>query len=217
MDEQARIARAFKAFQNAARNKEKDPEGFEAARTRYYFLTKGPAWLDQEKKRIAAEKIEPILADYRDMYTSLDTEAEVQKGYTDSISAIRNKQEDIRDNMGRQTSFLERLLSEESQKKSAFDRMLELTNPSAVPSFPTENVPLIVQYLSKFPSSFTIILDVILALFVLFILYFALSKTSLSIQFIRDAMKPRSVSFSPMRADPPSLRNEWGGLGLRSV
>ena len=133
-DDEAKIARAFKAFQDSARTRDEDPETFEAARTRYYFLTKGQAWLDQEKKRVAAEKLDPILSEYRDTYISLNSEEAVQKGYTDSIEAIRNKQEEIKGSTNRQKSFLAKLMSDESQKRSAYDRYLELTTPSSVPT-----------------------------------------------------------------------------------
>jgi hypothetical protein len=180
--DQARIARAFKAFQDAARNRDTDPETFEAARTRYYYLTKGDAWLDQEKKRISAEKIEPIIAEYRDMYISLNTEENVQKAYTDSIAVIRDKQDELMGGANRQKSFLEKLISEESQKKSAYDRYIELTNPTPVPSAeaPSQDVPVLVRYFSSFPSSFSIIMDVVLAILVLFILILVVTKGKIS-------------------------------------
>ena len=176
--EEARKQRAFKAFQDAARNKDKDPETFEAARMRYYFLTKGPAWFKQEKKRISSEKIDPIIADYRDMYTTLQSEEEIQRGYTDSIEIIKNKQETIKDSTVKQTSFFDKLLDTEKMKKSAYDRYIELTSPSAVGiAGPTPDVPGIVQYFSSFPSTFKIILDVILGIVILAILYIGLIKT----------------------------------------
>lgn len=197
MEDPARVARAFKAFQDAARTRDDDPETFEAARTRYYFLTKGQAWLDQEKKRIAAEKLDPVLAEYRDMYTSLHSEAAVQKGYTDSIEAIRNKQEEIKGSTDRQRSFLAKLMSDESQKKSAYNRYIELTNPSSVPTSeePTEEVPFIVRYFSEFPASFSVIMDVILALLIIGILYVFTFKTRLSIgSFFQRLRTPQTSS-----------------------
>ena len=180
--EEARKQRAFKAFQDAARNKDKDPETFEAARMRYYFLTKGPAWFKQEKKRISSEKIDPIIADYRDIYTSLQAEEEIQRGYTDSIEVIKNKQEKIKDSTVKQSSFFDKLLDTEKMKKSTYDRYIELTSPSPVGiAGPTPDVPGIVQYFSSFPSSFKIILDVILGIIVLAILYLGLVKAKISV------------------------------------
>lgn len=183
-DDEARLQRAFKAFQDAAQNRDKDPEAFEAARMRYYFLKKGPAWFEQEKQRIAADKLDPVLNEYRDMYTSLETEATVQKAYTDSIEAIRDKQENLKDGATKHVSFLERLLRNEEQQKSAFDRYVELTSPTSAPSpedVAVEDAPFFVRYFSGFPSSFSIILDVVLGLFILIILWLGIRKTRLGV------------------------------------
>ena len=78
------VAKAFKYFQDAARNKDTQPDIFEGARIRYYTLKNGDGWLQQEKQRIQTEKMKPILEEYRRQYESLENEAQVQKGYTDS-------------------------------------------------------------------------------------------------------------------------------------
>lgn len=177
LQEEQLKARAFKAFQDAARNKDSDPDTFEAARMRYYTLSKGPAWLTQEKQKITSEKLDPILNEYRDMYTSLSSEADVQRAYTDSIEGIRNKQSDIKSSAQQQTSYFQKLLDQEKQKKSAFDRFVELTSPAyAAKADPTQEAPFVVQYFASFPSSFRIILDVILGLFIAIILVLAISK-----------------------------------------
>jgi hypothetical protein len=195
--EEARKQRAFKAFQDAARNKEKDPETFEAARMRYYFLTKGPAWFKQEKKRISSEKIDPILADYRDMYTTLQAEEEIQRGYTDSIEVIKNKQETIKDSTVKQTSFFDKLLDTEKMKKSAYDRYIELTSPSAVGvAGSTPDVPSIVQYFASFPSTFKIILDVVLGIIILAILYLGLMKAKIGTNSLFNARKASQLPSS---------------------
>jgi hypothetical protein len=177
LQEEQLKARAFKAFQDAARNKDSDPETFEAARMRYYTLSKGPAWLTQEKQKITSEKLDPILNEYRDMYTSLSSEADVQRAYTDSIEGIRNKQSDIKSSAQQQTSYFQKLLDQEKQKKSAFDRFVELTSPAyTAKADPTQDAPFVVKYFAGFPSSFRIIMDVILGLFVAIILVLAVSK-----------------------------------------
>ena len=47
MNREEEIAKAFKYFQDAARNKDAQPEIFEGARIRYYSLKNGDAWLEQ--------------------------------------------------------------------------------------------------------------------------------------------------------------------------
>jgi len=195
--EEARKQRAFKAFQDAARNKDKDPETFEAARMRYYFLTKGPAWFKQEKKKISSEKIDPVISEYRDIYTSLQAEEEIQRGYTDSIEAIKNKQEKIKDSTVKQTSFFDRLLDTQMMKKSAYDRYIELTSPSPVGvAGPTPDVPGIVQYFASFPSTFKIILDVVLGIIILAILYLGLVKAKIGVSSLFNARKASQLPSS---------------------
>lgn len=177
IQEEERKARAFKAFQDAARNKDKDPETFEAARMRYYFLSKGPGWLEQEKNRIASEKIDPVLDQYRDIFTSLSNEEQTQRAYTDSIQGIRDKQSTLKAEAGKQTSYFKRLADEENRKKSAFDRIVELTSPAYEAKVEaTQEAPFVVKYFAGFPSSFNIILDVILGLFIVIILFLGISK-----------------------------------------
>lgn len=177
LQEEERKARAYKAFQDAARNKDKDPEGFEAARMRYYFLSKGPAWLEQEKNRISSNKIDPILDEYRDIFTSLSNEEQTQRAYTDSMQGIRDKQATLRSEAGKQASYFKRLAEEETMKKSAFDRFVELTSPAYEAKVDaTQEAPFVVKYFAGFPSSFNIILDVILGLFIVIILFLGISK-----------------------------------------
>jgi hypothetical protein len=189
-----RKARAFKAFQDAARNKESDPETFEAARSRYYYLTKGPAWWEQEKKRLAAEKLDPVIGQYRDMYTSLESEATVQKAYTDSIAAVRDNRESLKGEADRQVSYFERLLQTEEQKKSAFDRSLELMNQPVVEPAATQSAPWIVEYFSMYPSSFKTILDIVLGVLIVAILVFAVRKTSVFMSWRNRGMAPIAPS-----------------------
>jgi hypothetical protein len=209
LQEEQLKARAFKAFQDAARNKDSDPETFEAARMRYYTLSKGPAWLTQEKQKITSEKLDPILNEYRDMYTSLSSEADVQRAYTDSIEGIRNKQSDIKSSAQQQTSYFQKLLDQEKQKKSAFDRFVELTSPAyTAKADPTQDAPFVVKYFAEFPSSFRIIMDVILGLFVAIILVLAVSKVRRGglFQSFKPAPSTTSILSSPIPSTFGTLR-----------
>lgn len=195
--EEERKQRAFKAFQDAARNKDEDPDTFEAARMRYYFLSKGPAWFKQEKKKISSEKIDPVISEYRDIYTSLQAEEGIQRAYTDSIEAIKNKQETIKDTTAKQTSFFDKLLDTEKMKKSAYDRYIELTSPAVVNTIgPAQDVPNIVKYFSTFPSSFKIILDVILGILILAILYLGIMKAKIGTNSLFNARKASQLPSS---------------------
>jgi hypothetical protein len=204
---------AFKAFQDAARTKDEDPATFEAAKMRYYSLKNGPSWTEQEKKRISGTKIDPIIAQFRDMYNSLTSEQGVQKAYTDSVATIRDQQQSLTDNAGKHVSYFGKLIDQEKQKKSAYNRLVELTSQTSPAASPIpSDIPPIVKYFSGYPSSFSIILDVMLAVLILFILYLGLRKSALartghhamwssiftsgSIPFI-SPYSPRITPFSP--------------------
>lgn len=205
--EEMRKARAFKAFQDAARNRDSDPDEYEAAKMRYYFLTKGPEWWQQEKQKIASNKLDPVIAEYRDMYSSLENEASVQKGYTDSIELIKNKQSTIKSEAEKQTSFFDKLLEEQKQKKSAFDRYVELTSPSYAPqpTQPTQEVPYIVQYFASFPSSFNMILNILLGLFGVIILWMGLRKAKVFSSITWSRMtQPMSSGITIVQSPIPS-------------
>lgn len=176
----AELQKAFEYYQSAARNRDNDPITYEGARIRYYALKNGEGWLQQEKARIESEKIDPALQKYRDMYEQLENEANVQKAYTDSISSIRDHQSSIKHEAIKNTSFLQKLLEDKQTKLSAYNRYIELTSPKSIEPEVQQQANPVVQYFSKFPSSFTIILDVFIAFLVLFTIILVIRKTSLA-------------------------------------
>lgn len=173
-----RIQEAFKTFENAARKRDDDPEGFEQARFLYFSLKNGPEWAEQEKKKISDKKMEPILNEYRMQFQNLETEAQTQKGYTDSIAAIRDKQSSLKQGMKGTFDYLRGILDEKKDKISIYDRYIQLTNPTNTrpPLDSNENPNPLIAYLSRFPRSFATILDVFIAVVILLILILALRK-----------------------------------------
>lgn len=171
-------ADAFRYFQDAARNRDAEPEIYEGARIRYYTLKNGDAWLEQEKRRIQTEKLQPIVQKYKDQYDALENEMEVQKGYTDSIAAIRDKQSSLKSGMSGNLKFLQNLLQDKQIQLSNYNRYVELTTPGYVEyveEVKTSPLP-IVSYFAGFPSSFNIILDVFIGFLIVFTLILILRK-----------------------------------------
>jgi len=169
---------AFAFYESAARNRDKEPAIFEGARIRYFALKNGDAWLQQEKKRVQSETLEPEIDKYRQQYEMLKSETDVQKGYTDSIATVRDKQAALKSSMSGNIDFLGNLLDEKEAKLSAYNRYIELTAPAAVQTseqVKSEAIPLI-SYFSGFPASFLTVLDVILAIFILLFVALAYYK-----------------------------------------
>lgn len=173
---EAELAKAFEFYQSAARNKDREPEIFEGARIRYFALKNGDAWLQQEKKRVQSQKIDPEVDSYRKQYEMLQAEAGIQKGYTDSVAQVRDKQSSMKNQLTNNVDFLGNLLDEKEAKLSAYNRYIEMTVPDAVNTVKeVEAIPL-VTYFAGFPASFLTVMDVVLAVLILVVLFLAYYK-----------------------------------------
>jgi hypothetical protein len=188
---QKELQSAYESFQRASQNRDADPDTFEQTRFRYYSLKNGPSWAAQERKIIADKKMEPILNGYRDQYNDLDNQSAVQSAYTESIATIRNKQSSLKDSVSGNIDFLGNLLSEKLQKIGAFDRYIELTDPTTAVPVPVTPNP-IVAYFSSFPASFATILDIFIAILILFALILIFRKSGVAFTAFR-----QRISASP--------------------
>lgn len=175
------LAKAHEYYLAAAANRDKDPDTYEGARIRYMTLKNGEGWLQQEKQRIADNKLDPAIDNYRQEFKTLDSQATAQRGVVDSIAGVRDKQSDLVGKTTDRFQYLDRLLREKEAKMSAYDRFVELTTPAAYITQANtgqgpESAPF-VTYFASFPASFATILNVIIALLGLFLLLTIISKT----------------------------------------
>lgn len=177
---------AFQTFQRASQTRDTDPDAFQAARFRYYGLKNGPDWMAQESKRLNAEKLDPVLDKYRSQYQDLDAQSEVQKGYTESIAVIRDKQSSLKEGVSGNLNFLRDLLTDKQEKVSLYNRFIDLTSPSSTTIASITPANPFVAYFSLFPPSFLIVLDVLLAILILIILVVVVGKSSGIIQSVRN-------------------------------
>lgn len=176
---------AFQTFQRASQTRDEDPDFFQAARFRYYGLKNGPDWIAQETKRINAEKMDPVLDKYRSQYADLDAQSEVQKGYTDSIATIRDKQSSLKEGVAGNMDFLRDLLMDKQQKVSAYNRFIDLTSPSSETVAAIAPASPLVAYFASLPSSLLTGLDVLLAFLILFVLVMGLSRSGVAFTSVR--------------------------------
>jgi hypothetical protein len=186
LKKQKELQSAYESFQRASQNADEDPDTFEQTRFRYYSLKNGDAWAAQERKVIADKKMGPILDGYRRQYTDLDNQSAVQAAYTNSIAAIRDKQSSLKESVSGNIDFLGNLLSEKLQKIGAFNRYIELTDPTSATPVPAVANP-IVGYFAGFPSSFATIMDVFIAILILLTLFLLLRKSGISFQGLRQS------------------------------
>jgi len=206
------VQSAYESYQRASQNAEEDPETFEQTRFRYYSLKNGPAWAAQERKVIEDKKLGPVLAKYRQQYADLDNQSAVQVAYTDSIAAIRDKQSSLTDSVSGNIDFLGNLLSEKLQKIGAFNRYIQLTDPTSATPVPAVENP-IVAYFAGFPSSFTTIMDVFIAILILLTLILLLRKSGISFQGLRQSFT-QGFGFGMGQASGlPNVQISSPGLG----
>lgn len=203
------MQKAFETFQRASQRRDDDPEAFQAARFRYYGMKNGPEWMAQEKKRIHAETMDPILDKYRSQYQDLDAQSEVQKGYTDSITTIRDKQSSLKQGVMGNIDFLRDLLMDKEQKVSVYNRFIDLTSPSSPTAASITSVNPLAAYFAVFPSSFLTVLDVFLAVVILFILILLLTKSNVAFASFRAWIptwfQPKPATALPFLPASPAL------------
>ena len=178
-DDPRALQSAQESYNRAAQNPDVDPDTLEQLRFRYFSMKNGPTWADQERKVIVDKKMNPVLDAYRQQYDDLDNQRAVQSAYTDSIATIRNKQSSLKNSVSGSIDYLGNLLSEKLQKIGAYNRYIELTDPTTATPVPATSNPM-VAYFASFPSSFATILDVFIAILILLMLIIIFRKSGIA-------------------------------------
>lgn len=106
------IEDAFKALQDAENTRDKSPEAYQSARIRYYTLTKGERWLDEERQRIAQSELGPKLAQYMSTFNNYNTQLNQQKKTTDVVRGVKDNVLSLRDDFEYSVSTLGKQLQQ---------------------------------------------------------------------------------------------------------
>ena len=171
------LRQAHEAYMAAAANRDAKPDIYEGARIRYMTLKNGPGWLEQEKTRVNDTKLQPAIDKYRQQFQTLQSQAAVQTGLVNSIATVRDRQSALVNTTADNFGFLENYLEDKKSKMSAYDRLVQLTTPSAYVGEQNGPALPIVTYFASFPSSFRIALDVSIGLLVLFFILTIINKS----------------------------------------
>ena len=99
MDKQKKIDDAFRDLQKAENVRDKSPEAYQVARTAYYTLLKGDAWLNEEKQRIAGAEVAPEVQKYRDAASAINSRTQEQQKTIDVVQGIKDKVISLKDDM----------------------------------------------------------------------------------------------------------------------
>jgi hypothetical protein len=110
------------AMDQAAINKDSDPETYEKARIAYYTLLKGQGWLRSEKDKIAKDEISPTITDYTTQYNSLKDQQKSQGVYADMMKVLKLQEQDDSDD----NKFLQKQVKSIKDKAETINRLNQL-------------------------------------------------------------------------------------------
>lgn len=117
------VADAFKALQDAENVRDKSPEAYEQARVRYYTLTKGDKWLDEERQRVAQVEVAPVVQQYSGQFMDMKRREQQQRRTIDVVNGVKDKllsvQDELAVNVGafqRQLNGLKNMINMERKK-----------------------------------------------------------------------------------------------------
>lgn len=99
IDGQTKVSGAFKALQDAENVRSQAPDAYQTARVNYYTLTKGDAWINEEKARIAAAEAQPVIDQYVSTTSGLDQQIKQQQSTIDVVNGVKDKVLSVQDDM----------------------------------------------------------------------------------------------------------------------
>ena len=89
----------FTALQTAENARDTAPDAYQAARTAYYTLVNGPAWVEQEKNRIANVEAQPIVNGYVARYNDIQAKKNQQQSTIEVVDGVRDKILTVKDDL----------------------------------------------------------------------------------------------------------------------
>jgi membrane-associated HD superfamily phosphohydrolase len=89
----------FTALQTAENARDTAPDAYQAARTAYYTLVNGSAWVEQEKDRIANVEAQPIVDGYVARYNDIQAKKNQQRSTIEVVDGVRDKILTVKDDL----------------------------------------------------------------------------------------------------------------------
>jgi hypothetical protein len=93
------LSDSFRQLQLAENARAEAPTAYQAARIAYYTLLKGPAWMAEEKARIAAADVAPEVAKYRASVDAIAVRTQEQQKTIDIVQGIKDKVLSLKDDV----------------------------------------------------------------------------------------------------------------------
>jgi hypothetical protein len=118
------IQDAFQALQEAENARDVSPEAYQNARIRYYTLTKGDGWIDEERERTAKVEVTPVIKQYANQYADMKHRNEQQQRTIDVVNGVKDKLLSVQDELetsvnafSRQINGLKNMINMEREKR----------------------------------------------------------------------------------------------------
>lgn len=102
----------FKDLQAKENIRDQAPEAYQKARTDYYMLLKGDAWLEEEKKRIAESEADPKANQYKTTNDLVTERINQQQQTYDIIKGVKDKMLSMKDDFQYTTSTFNKQIEE---------------------------------------------------------------------------------------------------------
>lgn len=220
------IQQAFQVYTAAQSNPNADPATVSLLRFQYLSLKNGPTWAAQEKARIAKQNVDPIVNKYRQQYQQFDGEYQSSRQLTDIVSALEQKQSNIKNTLEEQMKYIDKSVSEKRSKMDVYNRSIELQQEEESGSLPqlvqSSTLDPLVKYFSEFPQSFITVLDVFIAILIFFMLAILYRKFSFFGETLTRSgfIPPRTVPApdqSAAAAATSAVRSQFRGETLRKL
>jgi predicted metal-dependent hydrolase len=87
----AAIQLAFRKLQDAENARDAAPEAYIAAKNAYYTLTKGDSWKDEERKRVEASEVVPVVQQALGDYQSATSRAQQSSRLAEFMNAVSSR------------------------------------------------------------------------------------------------------------------------------
>lgn len=97
IDKNQKISDAFKDLQAAENARDQSPSAYQAARTAYYTLVKGPGWINEERVRVGAAEVAPEVQKYRTAVDAVNVRTQEQQKTIDVVNGIKDKVLSLKD------------------------------------------------------------------------------------------------------------------------
>lgn len=97
IDKKKKIDDAFRDLQAAENARDQSPSAYQAARTAYYTLIKGPEWINEERERVAGSEVAPEVRKYRDAVNAVNVRTQEQQKTIDIVNGIKDRVLSLKD------------------------------------------------------------------------------------------------------------------------